>query len=775
MELLETRDFQQHLRSLARRGGVAAVAHKQVVQAIKNWVKGDEPAWARVESSASVIPNVLFYDLAESHRLAAYESCGKRILLMVGTSDEVDQWCRENAGRDFTVNTFSDRVRFTPVDDETGLSVATPRQSERVVASEGSILARLPDALLQSLALSTTTRDLLLNSVTFEALVPGNAAEQITTKVAGLSFPTEEHRNVIRQVIYLLATGMDDEAAERVQLLTGRATTASANPAAFAKAVNSRQNSDYLLNLSKLGSDEIERYVGGVGLTDWMLFLHPEQRRLVERDFFGPARLIGVSGSGKTAVLVHRAHSLAKKYPDDRIMVLTLNPALSQLLSHLLDSLCTSTMRPRIIVQTIYEYCHLAVKTIAPQMVIQKHDPKSGENMADCWSDFLEKQHAATLILPVVNALEDRNERVNASAYLMDELVWIRSGFGKDNRNAYLTCDRRGRGIQLPLAESNGFNAKKVLGIPVDARFRILQLLTLYEQYMGDGGMRDDEGVSLLAFSLREKFQHHPELKARCVLVDEVQDCSTVELTVISQIPTERNNGLFLTGDPVQKIYAKQHDLPRAKIDILGRSHILKTNYRNTRQILIAAFTILNKYRDMSPVPVTDVVEPDYAFRDGPRPKLVECESTEQQLQTILSQIEGCSKEHQDAVCVCSPSIETLDVVAVALTERSIPHYRIHETSKGTLGKGVKLVSLSDIKGFEFSRVILVDLTDRFLLKDGIPRDERWRPAFQTYVAMTRARDELIMSFVFNRSILLAPLADTVDDLLAADVLGTPA
>jgi len=36
---------------------------------------------------------------------------------------------------------------------------------------------------------------------------------------------------------------------------------------------------------------------------------------------------------------------------------------------------------------------------------------------------------------------------------------------------------------------------------------------------------------------------------------------------------------------------------------------------------------------------------------------------------------------------------------------------------------------------------------------------------------MTRARDELVMSFVYNRSILLGPLGDLVDEVDARELL----
>ena len=47
----------------------------------------------------------------------------------------------------------------------------------------------------------------------------------------------------------------------------------------------------------------------------WTVFLHPEQRQLVERDYTGPARVSGSAGTGKTIVALHRAAHLARTQP----------------------------------------------------------------------------------------------------------------------------------------------------------------------------------------------------------------------------------------------------------------------------------------------------------------------------------------------------------------------------------------------------------------------------------------------------------------------------
>ncbi len=64
----------------------------------------------------------------------------------------------------------------------------------------------------------------------------------------------------------------------------------------------------------------------------WAVFLHPAQRRLVERDYNGPARISGSAGTGKTIVALHRAVALARRHPDARVLLTTFSKALANAL-----------------------------------------------------------------------------------------------------------------------------------------------------------------------------------------------------------------------------------------------------------------------------------------------------------------------------------------------------------------------------------------------------------------------------------------------------------
>lgn len=77
----------------------------------------------------------------------------------------------------------------------------------------------------------------------------------------------------------------------------------------------------------------------------WSIFLHPEQRDWVERDYSGPARVSGSAGTGKTIVALHRAAFLARKNADARVLLTTYSDALANALRTKLKRLLGSEPR----------------------------------------------------------------------------------------------------------------------------------------------------------------------------------------------------------------------------------------------------------------------------------------------------------------------------------------------------------------------------------------------------------------------------------------------
>src|SRR4029077_16485611 len=79
----------------------------------------------------------------------------------------------------------------------------------------------------------------------------------------------------------------------------------------------------------ELGSKEynewVSRFIEARHPFDWFLFMHPEQEKHVAADYSGPAKLSGVTGSGKTSIAVKRAVRLARQYEGEKILLLSLN------------------------------------------------------------------------------------------------------------------------------------------------------------------------------------------------------------------------------------------------------------------------------------------------------------------------------------------------------------------------------------------------------------------------------------------------------------------
>ena len=77
----------------------------------------------------------------------------------------------------------------------------------------------------------------------------------------------------------------------------------------------------------------------------WTIFLHPDQRQFVQRDYNGPARVSGSAGTGKTIVALHRAAHLARANVDARVLLTTFSEGLATALRAKLRHLISSEPR----------------------------------------------------------------------------------------------------------------------------------------------------------------------------------------------------------------------------------------------------------------------------------------------------------------------------------------------------------------------------------------------------------------------------------------------
>lgn len=131
----------------------------------------------------------------------------------------------------------------------------------------------------------------------------------------------------------------------------------------------------------------------------WTVFLHPEQRQWVERDYTGPVRVSGSAGTGKTIVALHRAAHLARTHPDARVLLTTFTDTLANALHTQLKRLLSSEPRlaERIDVHSLNAIglrlykAHIGQPTIASREIMRELVQEAASAVGDgfggvvCW------------------------------------------------------------------------------------------------------------------------------------------------------------------------------------------------------------------------------------------------------------------------------------------------------------------------------------------------------------------------------------------------------
>ena len=144
----------------------------------------------------------------------------------------------------------------------------------------------------------------------------------------------------------------------------------------------------------------------------------------------------------------------------------------------------------------------------------------------------------------------------------------------------YLNAERQGRGGRL-----NAEDRKVVFAV-----------FEQYQHEMQQKRRSDYEDFALLALRSLEdddSFQYYTH-----IVVDEAQDLSKAELTVITKLVNPQTNSINLLADAAQKIYDTSFTWKGVGINIQGRSHTLNKNFRTTVEIAEAAYTLLEKDTD---------------------------------------------------------------------------------------------------------------------------------------------------------------------------------
>jgi mRNA-degrading endonuclease RelE of RelBE toxin-antitoxin system len=171
-------------------------------------------------------------------------------------------------------------------------------------------------------------------------------ANRSDDELLGYGVPAEwlkDVKSATEDTLLALAGHLPAEAAEAIlELATGGKPRVPQPPAVSATPF---EHPDALRRFRAMASvEELQRALD-FPWEKWTVFLHPDQREMVERDYAGPARVSGSAGTGKTIVALHRAAHLARTHPDARVLLTTFSDTLANALRTKLRRLLSNEPR----------------------------------------------------------------------------------------------------------------------------------------------------------------------------------------------------------------------------------------------------------------------------------------------------------------------------------------------------------------------------------------------------------------------------------------------
>ena len=236
-------------------------------------------------------------------------------------------------------------------------------------------------------------------------------------------------------------------------------------------------------------------------------------------------------------------------------------------------------------------------------------------------------------------------------------------------------------------------------------------------------------------------------------------------------------NGLLLLGDGAQRIYAGGFKLRQAGVEVRGRTTVLRSNYRNTSEILSAAMSVAGD------ADVDDLAEEFRrgdekadADRHGSKPLLVEARNLVGQLDEVVRRVRKLDQRGNVSLGDIGVLVPTNRAVAQVVDRLKADRIGVQELDRYD-GRPTDLVKVGTYhrgKGLEFKAVFLPGLSKSLFPRppgDGDSAEEAAEAndlaISQLFVAMTRARDVLVVLYDGEPADVIAARADRFERVTA--------
>jgi superfamily I DNA/RNA helicase len=464
----------------------------------------------------------------------------------------------------------------------------------------------------------------------------------------------------------------------------------------------------------------------------WTVFLHPEQRQWVERDYAGPAKVTGSAGTGKTIVALHRAVHLARAHPDSRVLLTTFSDTLASSLQTKLRRLVGSEPRlgERIDVRSLESVgLRLHKALVGPVQLVDRAKVKE---------------------LLAVASVQVSGHKFSLQ-FLLTEWEQVVDAWQLDSWDSYRDVARLGRMTRLPTAQ----------------REVLWAIFERVREALKERGLSTMAGAFTTLAAKLKASTHSPPFDF--AVVDEAQDISVAGLRFLAALGVSRPDALFFAGDSGQRIFQQPFSWKSLGVDIRGRSRTLRINYRTSHQIRVQADRLLGPSLD-DVDGNTEVRNDTVSVFNGPTPAVRVLSDEDEETHVVAAWLRDMSTAgllpHECGVFVRSSeqigrarrAVETAGLLGRVLDEHV-------ETATGF----VSICSMHLAKGLEFRAVAVMACDDEILpLQSRIETvgdDADLKEVYDTerqlfYVACTRARDHLLVTGA-------EPGSEFLDDLRA--------
>ena len=462
------------------------------------------------------------------------------------------------------------------------------------------------------------------------------------------------------------------------------------------------------------GEEELRRIMAEP-LEKWRVFLHPTQRKIVNKSYSGSARVLGGAGTGKTVVAMHRAKHLAAELKDkERILFTTYTANLASDIKDNLRKICTLDEIRRIDVINLDAWVSQFLREHGyPAEIVYEEKADNLWEEAVLGTDFSGE-------FPVSFYEEEYNRVVVAQeAFSLEK---------------YVKASRTGRGTRL--------DRKK--------RMQIWKVFEAYQNLMKENQVRDINTAMYECRLLIEKISS--ETRYKHVIVDEGQDLSANAFRLLRSIAGEEHeNDIFIVGDAHQRIYKNKAALSKCGINIRGRSSVLRINYRTTEEIRKAAFALLNgiSFDDLDDS--FDTGDRCQSLTHGLVPEIIATANANEEFDAILAKVKGLIDGGVTAknICVVARTHKLLDDYIAHFTSSGIRCYEIKGNKADDRGlDGIRVATMHRVKGLEFQYVFVVAANNRIIPlasaidhTDAVSEQETMTAEkCLLYVALTRAQ-----------------------------------